>query len=142
MDMVFICRDASASSLVGNLRLALEAKRRGRSVAVLFTGEALQALDRGTFLWPRAFWPQEVRWGMADRARALGLPVSGRGQFRALDATAMIDQAREAGVELLACPAWSPLLGLEEGLPRGLRGLSMEEALELLSRAGTVVGAF
>ena len=37
MDLLFICRDAMENSIIANVAMALEAKRRGKDAAVLFT---------------------------------------------------------------------------------------------------------
>ena len=50
MDILFICKDASASSLAANLLWAMQARDTGSSVAVLFSSEALAAFQNGTFL--------------------------------------------------------------------------------------------
>ena len=142
MELLFICSDAQASSLVGALQMATESTKAGKPAGVLFTGEALLAMTDGVLLWPREFWPQKVRWGLADRAKAAGLPVSGRGQFRALDVPGLLNMAQETGVEFYACPVWAPLLGLEEKLPPYIKRLEIAHALKLLTEAKTVVGSF
>ena len=81
-DIVFIVRDALASSLVGTLLAALEAKENGLDVGVLFTQEALAAVAGGSFIWPRELSGQEMRYALADRGKALGLPVAGRSESR------------------------------------------------------------
>jgi len=74
MDLLLIVRDALASSLVGSLATAMTAHEAGRRVGVLFTAEALAALARGSFAWPRELSGQSMRLLMADRGPALGLP--------------------------------------------------------------------
>ncbi len=48
-DLLLICRDGLANSLVSNLVLAIGAKRAGVDVSVFFTQEALQALVDNRF---------------------------------------------------------------------------------------------
>ena len=74
MDLLVILRDALASSLIGGLLLALNAREAGREVGVLFTEEALAALARGSFEWPRELSGQEMRLRLADGGAALGVP--------------------------------------------------------------------
>lgn len=141
MDFVLIVRDALASSLVGNMAAAMGARETGKEVAVLFTGEALAALARGSFAWPRELAGQEMRPALAANGAAAGLPVSGRGEGKQLDAKAMVALAKDAGVALYACPTWTRLLGLGDRLPDGVRAIDTPVALDLLTNARTVVGA-
>ncbi len=140
MDLVLIVRDALASSLIGNMATAIGARQAGKDVAVLFTGEALAAMARGSFAWPRELAGQGMRLTLAANGAAAGLPVAGRGEGRIVDAKAMVSRAQDAGVVLYACPTWAPLLGLADPLPGGLRGLESAAAIELLTSAKTVVG--
>lgn len=140
MDLLLIQRDALASSLLGNLCLAMDARRAGRESAVLITAEALAALAGGSFGWPRELSGQAQRFALADRAAAEGLPVAGRGESRRIDAPALLAQAREAGVRLYACPTWVRLLGLEDALPEGLEALEPPDLVELIQESVRVVG--
>ncbi len=141
MDLLLILRDALASSLVGGLLTALHARKAGQEVAVVFTQEALAAVVRGSFAWPRELAGQATRLLLADRAVAAGLPVLGRGEGRQLDAKALIARAREAGVTLYACPVWAGLLGLEGELPPGLIATDTPGFLALVRDAKRVVGS-
>ena len=84
MDLLLIVRDALASSLIGGLLVAIEAREAGREVGVLVTQEALAALARGSFGWPRELSGQHMRLRMADRGAAADLPLLGRGEGRQL----------------------------------------------------------
>lgn len=141
MDLLLIVRDALASSLAGALLTAIHARQAGQTVAVLFTQEALEAVARGSFSWPRELSGPAIRLGIADRAAAQGLPLLGRGAGRQLDAKALPSQAQRAGVELYACPVWTTLLGLEDALPPGLRRLDGRALIDLLRNAGQVIGS-
>jgi predicted peroxiredoxin len=140
MDLLFIVRDALASSVVGNLLTALHAKQAGQDVAVVFTQEALAAVARGSFGWPRELSGQEMRYLMADHAAALGVPVSGRGESRQIDTKGLIAQIRKAGVPLYACPVWSALLGLDGKLPQGMQAVDTAAVCTLLRDAKQVIG--
>jgi peroxiredoxin family protein len=141
MDLLVILRDALASSLVGGLLVALNARDAGHEVGVLFTQEALAALARGSFEWPRELSGQEMRLTLADGGAAAGVPSAGRGEGRQLDARALIPRAREAGVVLYACPIWSSLLKLEGTLPDDLRALDTADLSGLIREAKQVVGS-
>ena len=86
MDLLLILRDALANSVVGGLLLAMEARKTGREVTVLITQEALAALARGSFGWPRELAGQEMRLSLADRAAEVGVPITARGEGRQIDA--------------------------------------------------------
>ncbi len=140
MNLLLVLRDALASSLVGVLLAAMDAKKLGQEVGVVFTQEALAAAAKGSFQWPRELSGQDMRLLMADRGAELGLPILGRGEGRQLDAKALISRARQAGVRLYACPNWSVLLGLEEEPPHGLEALDAQAFQTLVRDATKVVG--
>jgi len=140
MDVLFILRDALASSLVGNLLTAMDAKKAGRDVGVLFTQEALAAAARGSYGWPRELSGQEMRLTIADRGAAAGLPLLGRGEGRQIDAKRLIGSAHEAGVSLYACPTWSSLLGLEGKLPPGIQSIDAATFLKLIQDTKRIIG--
>jgi predicted peroxiredoxin len=142
MDLLFILRDALASSMAGSLLTAMNARKVGRTVAVLFTQEALAAVARGSFEWPRELSGQEMRLAIADNAARAGLPLLGRGEGRQLDAKALLPRAHEAGVLLYACPTWSALLGLDGELPNGVEPLDDAALLSLIQDAKQIVGTF
>ncbi|MBI4307366.1 MAG: hypothetical protein HY684_00975 [Chloroflexi bacterium] len=140
MDIVFIARDALASSIVGTLLAAVEAKEEGLDVGVIFTQEALAAATGGSFIWPRELSGPEMRYPLADRGKALGLPLMGRSESRQLDAKGLIARARDKGVTLYACPWWSALLGIGEQGPVGFKTVDRKGALTLLREAKQVIG--
>ena len=143
MDLLFICRDGLASSLISNLVLAMEAKKAGTNVGVLFTQEALAALCGGVFGWPRELAEQEKRYKMADNAATLGLPVmGGKGDGRQINVRQMIVAAREASVPMFACPTWTVLLDLKGGLPEGIAETDLSETLKMISETNRVIGTF
>ena len=140
MDLLLILRDALASSLMGGLLTAVEAKAAGQEVAVVVTQEALAALARGSFQWPRELSGQEMRLLLADRGAAAGLPLLGKGEGRQLDVKALVARASAAGVSIYACPVWSALLGLDSGLPQGLQALDKQGFLTIVHSAKTIIG--
>ncbi len=141
MDLLIILRDALASSVMGGMLAAIDAKQAGLSVGVLVTQELLAGIAGGTLSWPRELAPQMVRFPMCDRAAKLGVPVAGSGQGRRLDARATVRQAADAGVVLYACPLWSALLGLTAP-PEGFTPLDRTDLPKLLTDAKRVIGTF
>jgi peroxiredoxin family protein len=141
MDLVLIVRDGLASSLVGNLLAARDARAAGMNVAVLLTGEALAAAAGGTFGWPRELAGQTMRLRLADRgSKELGLPLLAKGEGRQLDPKAFLAATAADGVPVYACPLWSTLLGVTTP-PAGLTALDRPGLTRLLAEAGKVVGA-
>ncbi len=140
MDLLFILRDAVASSAVGTLGAAMDARSAGKDVAVLVTQEALAALAGGTFEWPRLLAGQKMRVALAEAAKELDYPVFARGIRRQLDPCAMVTQALEAGVRVYACPLWSTLLRIEDSPPEGLESIDRKELVNLFIEARRVVG--
>lgn len=140
MDTVLICRDALSSSLLSNLVFAIEAKKTGADVAILFTQEALAGLCGEAFAWSPGLRGQQRRFQIADRARTMDIPVSGRGDGRQVNARLLLGKAREAGVKMIACPIWTNLLAVEEKLPEGIEKTDLSQALKMIKGAKTVIG--
>ena len=81
MDLLLIVRDALASSLVGTLLAARDARDAGREVAVLVTGEALAGDRAAAPSRGRASSPgRRCGSALADRGKALGLPLLAKGE--------------------------------------------------------------
>jgi len=140
MDLLLICRDALASSLIDNMLVAIEAKRTGTDVSVLFTQEAVAAVAGGTFGWPAGLSGQNRRYTMADAGSGQELLIMGSGQARQLDSRQVFQRALEAGVPVFASGAWVELLGLHEDLPTGVSVVDSQHMLDMLRSAKCVVG--
>ena len=143
MATVLICRDALEDSVLGNLSLARSVARRGGEAILLFAGEALAALDRGTFRWSPNFKTRDARSGIIREAEAAGLPLGHReldprwSDIRSLVRT----MADEPNIRLVACPFWSRYLDLDAALDH-LERIEEDQLLELLREAETVVGGY
>jgi len=141
MDLLLICRDALASSFVDNLLVAIEAKKSGAQVAVLFTQEALAGVAGGTFSWPQGLSGQERRYKVADTAAKLELPVMGSGQARQLDYRQVLEKARQVDVPMFAPSMWVEFLGLNDGLPTGISVIGSQALLKMVMDAKTIIGS-
>lgn len=141
MDLLLICKDGSASSLVSNLLWALEARSAATEAGVLFSSEALATLNSGAFLWPRELASQEWRLAVADAAKAKGLPIALRGEARQLDIHGVLAKAIEAGVPMFADPLWTDLLGLRGNLPAAVSELDAAAGLTLLMETKQIIGS-
>lgn len=145
MGAVLICREAVEDSVLGNLALARVIARRGREAVVLFAGEALAALDTGTFRWSENFKTREARAGIIAAAEAAGLPLGHRELDRRWsDVRALVrDVSGESNLRLVACPLWSRLLELEPGdRLEHLERIDEGELVDLLEKADCIVGGY
>ena len=141
MDIVFVCRSALADSCIGNLFLAMEAKKAGKEVAVLFTEEAVLAVADGVFRWSPQLSPQDIRLRLADKAAGFGLPVMGGGVGKQLDTKEMIRKSKEAGLTMLACSPWVELLELEDKLPAGITKGDSALILKIMEEANVLISS-
>ena len=132
MDLVFVCRESVGDSFLTNLLLAMEAKKEGKDVALLFTGEAIRILEDGVFRWSSELASQELRLKIVNNAAALGLPIRGYGVGRQIEVRQIIANAKDAGVHLFACSPWVELFGLDGKLPDGVSKMNMSETLKIL----------
>jgi hypothetical protein len=143
MTTVLICRDALEDSVLGNLALARAIAGRGGQAIVLFVGEALAALDTGTFRWSPNFKTRDARSKLVAAAEAAGLPLGHRElDARWSDVRSLVSSlAAESNVRLVACPLWSRLLDLGAGLEH-LERIDEGELVDLLQQAETIVGGY
>jgi len=140
MDLLFICREATEDSVIGNVGMALQAKASGRESAVLFTEEALAALAGQAFHWSPLFSSRPARITISRNATAMGLPVAAERDDRWTDLRRLLEAAREAGVRLLACPLWSQILSVDGRLPDAIERPTTDEVLAALESAKVVGG--
>jgi peroxiredoxin family protein len=143
MSMVLICRDALEDSVLGNLALARLVARRGGEAVVVFVGEALKALDTGTFRWSQNFKTRDARIEIIAAAEEAGLALGHRElDHRWSDVRSLVRSAVEQpGVRLVACPLWGSLLGLSEELDF-LERIDDAQLVELLESADSIVGGY
>ncbi len=143
MSTVLICRDALEDAVLGNIALARAMARRGRKVALVFTGEALAALDKGTFRWSPNFKTRDTRSAVIAAAEAGGLPLAHRElDSRWSDVRALVrSMADEENIRLVACPLWSRFLDLGAE-PAYLERIDEGQLADLLGEADTIVGGY
>lgn len=141
MKALFICRQGTEDTVVGNVALARVWRESGREAAVLFTGEALAALSAGPVQWSPLFQSRPARMTISRNAERLGLPLADPRDGRWTDVRRLLRETASAGVPLWACPIWSALLGIESP-PEGLTAISRERLLEELAASDMVVGGY
>jgi hypothetical protein len=108
---------------------------------VLFAGEALLALCGEAMLWPYGLQGQSIRFTMADQAKVMRLPVTGRSDSRQIDRRGLLTMAREADIKMFACPPWVRLLALERRLPQGVQEADEASTVKMLSEAKQIIGS-
>ena len=141
MDLLLIARDGLANSVASIMLTALEAKKAGVDVGVLFTQEALRCVaGEGVLRWSPGLTGQELRLRIADVAIAANLPISGgKGEGRELEPLALLESAKKAGVAVYACPLWTRLLKLER-LPDGIKVMEQAQLVKALVDTKKVIG--
>jgi len=142
MDLLFICRNAQEDSVIGNIGMAMEAKKAGLDVAVAFTGEALAALAGQAFNWSPLFLSRDARAKVSRNADKMGIPAANAKDARWTDMKRLIKGAKEAGIRLLACPLWTQILGVDGSLPQELDRPGLADYLRELQEAKTVIGGY
>ncbi len=143
MSTVLICRDALEDAVLGNIALARAMARRGKEVVLLFAGEALCALDKGTFRWSPNFETRDARSAVIAAAEACGLPLGHKElDSRWSDVRSLVrSMADEANVRLVACPLWSRFLDLDPELDY-LDRIDEGQLIDLLREADSIVGGY
>lgn len=144
MDLFLICRDAVENSIISNLLMAMEAKKAGTDVGILFTQEALAAACGEAFDWSPLLRERERRIGFANVAKEQGLPIYEAPTRRsiAIDTRKLLKEAKAAGVPMYACPAWTGFLGLRGKLLPELTEMDHATLLKTIKEAKTIIGSF
>jgi len=127
--------------MINNLTLAMSFRKAGKSVAILFTGDALHGLCNEVIRYPASLSGVEIRKTISRGADQLGLSVHPARDPKGIDIKPLLLQAKESGVQLYACPIWSILLRLGSELPQGLSPITLEELLEEMSSSPQIIGA-
>ena len=143
MDIILICRDALENSILGNIAVAMEAKKNGSDVGILFTQESLVALaGEGPFRWSTLLENRPVKMKVSKAAAAMGLQLASEKDKRWTDIFRLLKSAKEAGISLMACPAWTNFLQLEGKYPPEISSIDSQAMLKELSEAKTIMGGF
>lgn len=142
MDMLLICRDALENSVVGNVAMALEAKKAGQDVGILFTEEALAALAGQSFGWSPLFQNRDARIKISRNATAMGVEIADAKDNRWTDISRLLTSASGVGIKLMACPIWSKILAVDGNLPPQITAISSADLLKELKKAKIIIGGF
>ena len=142
MSVVIICRSALADSVLGDMALAIELAKRDKSPLVVLTAEALRAIAGQSFAWSPLLQTRPVRMGIIRAAAEQGYPLAAEWDKRWADLSRLMQAAREAGVQLVACPIWQALLGIDSNLPDFITRTNLDDYLGMLESADTVIGGY
>ena len=143
MTTLLICRDALEDAVLGNVALARAMARRGDEVTLLFTGEALAALDKGTFRWSPNFQTRDARSAVIAAAETCELPLAHKElDSRWSDVRSLVrSMAAEENLRLVACRLWGRFLDLDPELDY-LDRIDEGQLIDLIEKADTVVGGY
>jgi peroxiredoxin family protein len=143
MSTLLICRDALEDVVLGNIALARAMAQRGEEVTLLFTGEALAALDKGTFRWSPNFQTRDARSAVIAAAEAAELPLAHEElDSRWSDVRSLVrSMGDQENLRLVACPLWGRFLDLDAELDY-LDRIDEGQLIDLINKADTVVGGY
>lgn len=142
MDLLLICRDALESSVIGNIAVAMEAKKAGQEVAVLFTQEALAAMAGQSLRWPPLLESRDARAKVSKNATAMGIEVANQKDSRWTDISRLLKSANDANIGLLACPIWAKILDVDGKLPPEIKIVDGDAMMKAMHEAKTIIGGF
>ena len=131
VDLMLICKGRHVNSIASNLLIAMEAKKIGVDVAILFTESSLLAITNRKFELSPLLTSYADKIG--ENMKNMGLPV---------DTMELIKVTKEAGVPLYACPAWVGLLDLQGKFPPEIMEIDLQTALKAIGEAKKIVGTF
>ena len=143
MDIIFICKEATVSSFITNLTLAMEAQKKGDKAGVVFTEEALSVVNGASVPgWPPPLLEREVIIKISKGIKQLDIPAMDPQNEREINIKHLMEEAKERGVSLIYCPLWSNLLGHKKGFAVDIPRIEVEKFLDEILTAKTVIGSF
>lgn len=143
VSVVVICRAAEEDAVIGSIGLTQAFVEAGQGATIVFAGEALHALGRGTFRWSECFKGRDARTLIIRNAEKAGIAAADRTRDpRWSDVRALLEGiASDGTIRLVACPVWSSLLG-QGAEPAYLETIESSELVALLAAADTIVGGY
>jgi peroxiredoxin family protein len=127
--------------MISNLTIAMSFCKSGKTVGVVFTGDALLGLCNGIVRYPTSLSGVEVRKTISSGADQLGLSLHPARDPKGINIRPLLLQAKESGVRLYACPVWSSLLKLSGKLPQELSSIAMDKLLDEIDSSAKIIGA-
>ena len=127
-ETVIICKDGTVNAFLSCLVAAVNKKKAGEDVCVVFMDEALAALADKKFRWSEGLQPHAETIKKETESRKIPSEPEG-----------LVKMAKDAGVPLYANLGWAKILAIAESLPEGLEPLELKDFLEGLSKAKHVI---
>ena len=130
VETVILCKEGTINSYLSALVIAMNKKKKGQDISVVFMQEGLAALVDKKFRFAPGLEPYAK--DIEKNAAMMGVPS---------DPFELIKEAKKLGVSLYACQAWMKLLGGKPPrftVPEGLQKLELSELIEALDEAKKV----
>lgn len=130
VETVILCKEGTINSYLSALVIAMNKKKKGEDILVVFMQEGLVALVDKKFRFAPGLEPYAK--DIEKNAAMMGVPS---------DPFELIKEAKSVGVSLYACQAWMKLLGGKTPkftVPEGLQKLELPELIEVLAEAKKV----
>ncbi len=130
VETVILCKEGTINSYLSALVIAMNKKKKGEDVSVVFMQEGLAALVDKNFRFIPGLEPYAK--DIEKNAAMMGIPS---------DPFELIKEANKVGVPLYACQAWMKLLGGKPPkfpIPDGLQKLELSELIKALNEAKKV----
>ena len=130
VETVILCKEGTINSYLSALVIAMNKKKKGEDVSVVFMQEGLAALVDKNFRFIPGLEPYAK--DIEKNAAMMGIPS---------DPFELIKEANKVGVSLYACQAWMKLLGGKPPkfpIPDGLQKLELSELIKALNEAKKV----
>ncbi len=130
VETVILCKEGTINSYLSALVIAMNKKKKGKDISVVFMQEGLVALVDKKFRFAPSLEPYAK--DIEKNAAMMGVPS---------DPFELIKEAKSVGVSLYACQAWMKLLGGKPPkftVPEGLQKLELSELIEALDEAKKV----
>ncbi|MHA1730154.1 MAG: hypothetical protein ACTSWY_15705 [Promethearchaeota archaeon] len=129
-ETVILCKEGTINSYLSALVIAMNKKKRGDDVIVVFMQEGLAALVDKKFRFASGLEP--YAYDIKKNADMMGIPW---------EPFELIKEANNVGVTLYACQAWRKLLWgkpPKSSVPEGLQKLELSELIDELDKAKKV----
>ena len=131
VEIIILCKDGTINSYLSSLVIAMNEKKQGRDVSVVFMQEGLVALIDKKFRYVLGL--DSHAKDIEKNAATMGVPTN---PFE------LIKETKKLGVSLYACQAWMKLLGGKPpkfSIPEGLDKLELSELVDILAKADKVL---
>jgi len=130
VETVILCKEGTINSYLSALVIAMNKKKKGEDVCVVFMQEGLAGLIDRKFRYSTGL--EAYAKDIEKNAAIMRVPT---------DPFELIKEAKKMGISLYACQAWMKLLGGKPpkfSIPEGLDKLELSELVDILAKANKV----